>query len=358
MKVVVIGGGVAGLSIGWRMVQAGAEVTVLERAQPAQGATWAAAGMLAVAGELGGSSSPEAEFAQQARDLWPAFAAEIEAASGRAIGYEENGALIAALSNEDKTTLARWPEAARIDSAKAIEIVSMLTPGIAGAVWAPQDAKVDTRALGEALARAFVRAGGTLKTAEPVIRFELTQGKIQAVRTPFGFYEADAYVLAAGAWTAQIEGLPREAMPPVIPVKGEMIALAPPAGVALPKPVVWGNGVYLVPRGKRLLVGATMEEAGFDTSLTRAAAKDLQARAVALMPQLAQWDFADHWAGLRPGSPDGLPMLGPTTVDGLYAATGQFRNGILFAPAIAELLCRIVLKRQMEPLAFDPRRFR
>jgi glycine/D-amino acid oxidase-like deaminating enzyme len=121
---------------------------------------------------------------------------------------------------------------------------------------------------------------------------------------------------------------------------------------------VWGNGVYLVPRAKRLLVGATMEEAGFDTSLTRAAARDLHARAVALMPALAQWDFADHWAGLRPGSPDGLPMLGPTVVEGLYAATGQFRNGILFAPAVAELLCRLILERPAERLVFDPRRFR
>ncbi len=358
MKIVIIGGGVAGLGIGWRLVQTGAEVVVLERAQPGSGATWAAAGMLAVAGELGVSTTPEADFGRYARGLWPAFAAEVEAASNCVVGFEECGALLASMPDEGSAAFAGWPSAARLDPAKAREIAPMLTPSIAGARWAPEDAKVDARGLGQALARAFIGAGGTLRIAEAAIRFEIAQGGIRVVRTSLGLHEADAFVLAAGAWTSQIEGLPREAVPPVVPVKGQMIALAPPAGAVLAKPIVWGNGVYLVPRGKRLLVGATVEEVGFDTSLTRAAARDLQARATALMPALAQWEFADHWAGLRPGSPDGLPMLGPTVVEGLYAATGQFRNGILFAPAIAELLCRLVLERRAEPLAFDPRRFR
>jgi glycine/D-amino acid oxidase-like deaminating enzyme len=120
---------------------------------------------------------------------------------------------------------------------------------------------------------------------------------------------------------------------------------------------VWGNGGYMVPRNDRLLLGATSEEVGFDTSVTEEAATVLSRRARGLMPALAQWEIVEHWAGLRPGSPDGLPMLGRTHVDGLYAATGQYRNGILFAPAIADGLTRIVLEQAPEIAAFDPRRF-
>src|SRR6202044_2983699 len=121
-------------------------------------------------------------------------------------------------------------------------------------------------------------------------------------------------VLAAGAWTSRIEGIPKDAMPPVIPVKGEMVALAPPAGVDLPVRVVWGNEVYLVPRHDRLFVGATASREGFDTSITDAVAEWLVSHAAAIMPVLADWDISEHWAGLRPGSPDDLPILGETAV--------------------------------------------
>jgi glycine/D-amino acid oxidase-like deaminating enzyme len=136
-----------------------------------------------------------------------------------------------------------------------------------------------------------------------------------------------------------------------------MIAIAPPAGAAMPAHIVWGNGGYMVPRNDRLLIGATSEEKGFDTSVTDEAADLLSSRARDLMPALARWEVVERWAGLRPGTPDGLPILGRTPVEGLYAATGQFRNGILFAPAIAENLTRIILEQAAEIPAFDPRRF-
>ncbi len=133
--------------------------------------------------------------------------------------------------------------------------------------------------------------------------------------------------------------------------------LAPPAGAPTPEHVVWGNGVYLTPRRGRLLVGATMELAGFDTSLSQAALRWLHRQSAGLMPGLADWRLTEHWAGLRPGSPDGMPILGETSVQNLYVASGQYRNGILFAPAVAEVLSRLVLERIAVDPAFDPRRF-
>jgi glycine oxidase len=361
MKVVVIGAGVAGLSIGWRLQQAGVEVTVLERAQAGQGATWAAAGMLAATAELGEAQTPEGELAYRARKSWSDFAREIEDASGTTIGYAQNGALMIAMDAQQAADFASRatadPDLKILSANDARMMEPLLAPNIAGALWASREAQVDNRALGQALARAFVRVGGKLVLNEAVVRIETNEGRAVAALTPAGLYHADAFVLAAGAWSGLIGGLPPDATPPVKPMKGEMLALVPPNGGALPGHVVWGNEVYLVPRGDRLLVGATLEEVGFDTSLTDAAEDWLSARAVSLMPDLRHWKIAEHWAGLRPGSPDGLPLLGPSAVSGLFVASGQYRNGILFAPVVADILSGLVLERPADFAAFDPRRF-
>jgi glycine oxidase len=177
----------------------------------------------------------------------------------------------------------------------------------------------------------------------------VTAVEAKAVTTASGRHAADAVIVAAGPWSAAL-GLP------VMPVKGQLIALAPPPGGDIPDPVIWGNGVYLVPRADRVLVGATMEEAGFDLTLTAAARDDLRARAEAVLPRLKTWSLVEHWAGLRPRSPDGLPLLGPMA-NGVFAAAGQFRNGILFTPAIADHLRDLVLGRAAVIPEFDPRRF-
>lgn len=361
MKVVVIGAGVAGLGIGWRLRQAGCEVIILDRAQAGRGATWAAAGMIAAMAELDEARAPEAALARRARDMWPAFAREIEDASSIAIGYSQSGSLmIATNAREAEHHAARAAQDGELaaltpDEARAME--PLLTGEITGALWASRESQVDNRALGRALAIAFVRAGGRLVANEAVVRIETNAGRAIAVRTPFGIHEADAFVLAAGAWSGLIAGLPPDAELPIKPMKGEMLALAPPRGVELPTRVVWGNQVYLVPRGDRLLIGATLEDAGFDTGLTKAAADWLSARALRLMPALRHWTLCDHWAGLRPASPDGLPLLGQSGLDGLYVASGQHRNGILFAPVVAEILSSAVVERTSGRSAFDPRRF-
>jgi glycine oxidase len=353
MKVVIIGAGVAGLSIGWRLAQAGQEVTILERAQPGSGASWAAAGMLAVTAESLDSHPAEIEFAKQSNLLWPEFAKEIEAVSGRAISYSRQGALILAEDEAQLTKLSGSSTGGEIlDPDAARRLVPQLTENLAGALWSPNEAQVDNRALSVALAFAFQRAGGKLIANEAVVRIERREGRAAIAHTPFGLYHADAFVLAAGAWSGLIE----PELAPITPVKGEMIALARPKGEAVPRPVVWGHGIYAVPRDGMLLIGATMENAGFDTQPTDAARDFLKAHAEAALPDLKRWTVTDHWAGLRPRSTDGLPLLGPTRLDGLWLAGGQFRNGILFAPAIAESLAAQLLGQAEAIAAFDPRR--
>lgn len=356
MRTIIIGAGVAGLSIGWKLAQAGVEVLVLERAQPARAATWAAAGMIAPTAETARANPDETQFARWSAELWPEFAAQVEAQSGRRIGYRRDGALIIARTADDARGLAAQSNRKLLTAEEAKAREPLLSSEIAGALWDGEEAQVDSRALGVALTHAFVRASGTLSINEAAIRIEPKESGFW-VQTPFALHVADKVLVAAGAWSGGIE-MDEPALPPVRPVKGEVLALTPPRGALLPKQVVWGNGVYLVPREGRLLIGATMEEAGFDTVLTAKAENWLTDRAVGLMPSLASWEIDEHWAGLRPASPDGLPILGETRIKNLFVATGQFRNGILFAPAVAETVSRLLLGLPAPEIrAFTPQRF-
>ena len=347
MKVVIIGAGVAGLGIGWRLQQAGAAVTILERAQPGGGASWAAAGMLAVTAELEDAGEAERALAMRANAMWPGFAAELEEASGRAVFYRHSGALLLAQDGAELEVMrARADGSLRIVGPDEARALIPLLGQTKGGLWSPQEAHVDNRALGEALTSAFLKAGGTLNPNEAAVKIE--HG---TVLTPYGRYAGDTILIAAGAWSGLLGDIP------VVPVKGEVIALSPPSGAALPGPVVWGDGVYCVPRHGRLLIGATVQEAGFDTNPTAPARDHLRDTAQKLMPSLKDWTLADHWAGLRPKSPDGLPLLGPTKTDGLFVAGGQYRNGILFAPAIAAEMADLLLGKGKVIPDFDPRRF-
>jgi len=234
----------------------------------------------------------------------------------------------------------------------------LLNMGIAGGLLDPSDAQVDNRRLGDGLVRAFVRAGGTLAPSEAVVKIECDGDVAVAVRTPFGTHHGDAILLTAGAWSGAID-MPPQALPPVVPVKGQMLSLVPPSRDLLPSPLVWGNWIYLVPLTDRLHVGATTELIGIDTRVTEGARISLLENARGLMPTLGDWEVEEQWAGLRPGSPDDLPILGETAMKALFVATGQYRNGILFAPVIAEVMSRLILSGEIADglRSFDPKRF-
>ncbi len=287
--------------------------------------------------------------------MWPGFAAEIEEQSGRAIYYRKDGVLIAACTQSEADALkARGPF---IGADEARAKAPLLRADIFGALWDADEAQVDNRALGTALAIAFETAGGKLSVNETAVRVEMEGGRAIAVRTPFHVYHCDAVLLAAGAWISRIEGLPPGAVPEISPVKGEMIALAPPQGAELPSSLLWGNEIYMAPRHGRLLVGATAEDVGFDTTITEEARQFLFGHAVGLCPALKDWRIDEQWAGLRPRAADGLPVLGATGVENVFIASGQFRNGILFAPVIGDAMSKLLLgQASPEISAFAPQR--
>jgi glycine oxidase len=254
---------------------------------------------------------------------------------------------------EDRGENAAWLDAAALRTAEPL-----LSDKALGAVYAPGDAQVDNRALGEALAAAFVQAGGRLRELCEVRAIERDNGHVRGVITSEGRIEADSVIIAAGAWSSRFDGL-ADVLAPVRPAKGQMTALIPGVDAAMPKHLLWGHTVYLVPRADSVLAGATVENTGFETSVERAALDRIVADAIRLVPSLAQWRVSESWAGLRPRTADSLPLLGETRVRGLYIASGQFRNGILFAPAIADVLRRMIFGGSADAMfsAFDPKRF-
>jgi glycine oxidase len=359
MKILVVGAGIAGLAIGWRLAQAGATVEIVERGLPGRAASWAAAGMLAPGAELSTDDDALSHFARAARAAWPAFARELEGASGWDIGFSVIGSLIVAQTEARAASLKRHAAGEWLTREKWLAREPLLSPHLHGALYVPDDAQVDNRVLGDALSAALARLSVPLRHNLAARALIVDGGRVRGIVTPSGSLFGDAVILACGAWMNLLEGIRADELPPVRPAKGQMVALAPPDGVALPHCLIWDDEVYLAPRRDRIFIGATVEDAGFDTSVTREACRRLVAEAAWIIPALAQWRIAEMWAGLRPRTPDSAPVLGESGIAGLYVAGGQFRNGILFAPAVAAAISALVLGREnnAEIRAFDPRRF-
>ncbi len=363
MKIFIVGGGIAGLSIAWRLAQAGAEVEVLERGIAGRGATWASAGMIAPGAELGAESSAMAAFAERARAAWPSFAADVEAASGMPVYYKECGCLLVAATAERAATLqaAACPDSGAVwlTREELLHREPLLDASLLGALQIATDAQVDNRALAEALRAAAMKAGARLRERCSVRSVLIDKGRVSGVIADDGVIAGDIVVLSGGAWMGLLEGMDADVVPPVQPVKGQMAACEPPPGTVLPQSLIWSESIYLVPRHNRLFIGATVENAGFDTSVTHEARDWLLDAAARVIPSLRSWRVAELWAGLRPRTPDHAPVLGTTSIDGLLVAGGQFRNGILFAPVVGETISRAILQNSMSPdlSAFDPKRF-
>jgi len=358
VDVAVIGAGVIGLSAAWRLAQRGATVAVVDPA-PGSGASGVAAGMLAPVTEarLGEDALLALNHASWRR--WPDFAAEVAAASGRPISYRADGTLMVALDADDRAVLDDLASRHRamglpVDILRGREARALepgLAPRVRSGLLAAGERSVDPAALVVALAAAATAAGAVMVPA--AVDHLVTDpasgratGVALALAGPPRVVTAGTVVLAAGCRSATLAGVPDHARPPVRPVKGQVLTLRPPAGdtplTRTLRGIVRGSSIYLVPRDDgRVIVGATVEERGWDTTPTAGGAYELLRDALALVPGLDDAELVAVRAGLRPGTPDDLPLIGPCTVDGLVVATGHHRNGVLLTPVTADAVAAV-----------------
>jgi glycine oxidase len=369
LDAVIVGGGVIGLSVAWRAARRGLQVRLLERGEPGDGASSVAAGMLAPVGEATWGEDDLLRLALDSHGRWPGFAAELGEASGRAPGFIELGAVHVALDRDESEALRRRFElmrsleldAAWLSTREVRELEPGLSPSAAGGVHAPHESAIDPRLLLEALREAVHASGAELLTGCEVREALLDDGQLVGVRTADGVaHRAERTVLAAGAWSGEAGWLPPYARPAVRPVKGEILTLRGPASVPICEHLVVSERVYIVPRPDgRLIVGATVEERGFDTRVTAGGVYELLREAYRALPDVAELELEDAVAGLRPCTPDNAPLIGPSELDGLVLATGHFRDGILLAPATADAVAALLAEEEspVDVGAFSPARF-
>lgn len=352
--VVVIGGGVIGLAVAWRIGATGLGVTVVDPA-PGRGASWAAAGMLAPVGEAHFGEDALTELNLEASRAWPDFARQLEEASGRPVHLRRDGTLLVAGDASDRAAtddILRYRQALGLDAARLTarrcrDLEPLLAPGISGGAELAEDHQVDNRLVVEALETACL-VNGVSFVGDEVSQVLIDGGRVVGVALGHGgSRSAGAVVVAAGCRSGQLGGLPGSVLPPVRPVKGLTLRLrAPDNAPRLRRTVrglVHGRSCYLVPRSDgTVVVGASVEEAGFDMSVQVRVVAELLDDARRLVPAVDEYAIVDTTVGLRPGSPDNAPIVGPTAVDGLVVATGHYRNGILLAPITAHEITRMV----------------
>jgi glycine oxidase len=365
--VAVVGGGVIGLAVGWRAAQRGLKVGVLERgAAPGRETSAVAAGMLAPISEALATEVPLMRLGIASAAVYPEFVAELTEAAGADPGYLPCGTLLAARDADEAESLARELELRRtlgltvnrLRGSEARRLERALAPTLRLALEIPDDHAIDPRKLTAALARALVNAGGELRVGASVVAVNVAGDRVTGVRRADGTdVTADNVVVAAGPWSGALDGVPAGASIPVHPIKGQILRLHDPAGPGLLTRVLRMTGGYLVPRGDgRYVLGATMEERGFDTTVTAGAVFELLRNASELLPSVTELVIDEVSAGLRPATPDNAPAIGPGSIPGLHWAVGHYRHGILLTPITAELVLDGLMG---EPIAdeFAPSRF-
>jgi glycine oxidase len=363
--VLIVGGGIVGLACAWRARLQGLSVTLFERAHVGRGTSYVAAGMLAPVSEVefGTAGKRVLDLGLRSAEMWPGFAHELEDAAGTGVGLLKTGTLVLARDEDEARELERrlafrrslGLRAQRLRASEAREREPGLTPTVRLAIEAPDDHSVDPRLVLAALRRACEISGVLLREQTAVAAVEPDEHGERTVGLRLQGDErvkAAHVVLAAGSWSGQIEGLPVDARVPVRPVKGQILRLRDPAGPGLLSRVVRFEGGYLVPRGDgSYVLGATVEEQGFDLSPTAGGVYELLRDASELVPGIDELRIEELSVGLRPGTPDNAPVIGPGALDGLIWATGHHRNGILLAPLTAELVLAALLEQPPGPLA-------
>jgi glycine oxidase len=351
--VIIIGGGIIGLSLSIELRKTGASVLVVERGEPGREASHAAGGMLV---ECSAETPPALQpLATASARLYPEFAHELQVESGLYVDLRDQGAIIFPPPEH----VHERPGFTAADLAKLLPSpLADLEPAL-GDFSRPafylKERSVDPRAITAAALQTAKRRGVDISSGDEVTEVNLSDRRVHGVVTKKTAFRAPKVVNCAGAWSGQIE--PHAF--PTRPVKGQMLCLASPSRNLL-KHVIRAPEVYLIPRSDgRILVGTTVEEAGFDKRTEVATIQRLHRAAIALIPELRNAKILEDWAGLRPGTPDQLPILGATATPGYYVATGHFRDGILLAPITAQVMAEVITgaecKFDLKP--FSPARF-
>jgi glycine oxidase len=361
--VAIIGGGIIGASIAFELAAEKLDIVVLDRQQPGREASWAAAGMLSP-GPDSLEALPLVPLAKESMRLYPAFVEAIEEISQKSTGFARHGTLEIFTAHDAESerekmvaqhrALGLAIEPVSIDAARKSE--PSLGHTMRAAAWLPQEATIDPRLLTEAVLAAAESRGVRVQSDSAVTSVVLDGNRCTGIVANGTTISAKCVVVAAGCFSSGIDWLARYA--PTRPVRGQMLALRAKSQI-LTRTLRSSNG-YLVPRPDgRIVAGSTLEDAGFEKHLTPAGIQKIISGLLELVPALANAQLTDAWAGLRPGSPDNLPILGPTDVRGLFIATGHYRNGILLAPATAKLLTDWILGRtiSMNTEVFSPLRF-
>ncbi len=360
----IIGGGIIGVALALRLADEKFSVTIVERGQPGREASWAAAGMLAPTSEAGHGAggampAPVAQLAAASAALYPEWLERLAGGAKFDVGYRTEGTLDVAFTEEEAAPLRTLP-GERLTAAEARRLEPALSERIVAAVRLPHDVQVDNRRLFAALLEAARAAGIHFRAGTSVAEPAIEGARAAGVRTSDGALVAAGIVVnAAGCWASRL-GEHGRRLTPTRPVRGQMMALRSEAKKPLLRHVVRSPRGYILPRADgRLVSGSTTEDVGYDKSLTPAGLRQLLSAALELVPAAARLPFADAWAGLRPDTPDHLPILGATDIENYFTATGHYRNGILLAPITAQLVGDAVVGRKpqlsLEP--FSPLRF-
>lgn len=354
---IVVGGGIIGCSIALRLAQAGQRVAVIDRASAGSEASSAAAGMLSTQTDAV-SRDPFFDLGLKSRNMYKAFAQELKDLSGVDPEYQSQGTICVALNNDEMEHIAAsasW----QIESGFAVERLSAndiarLEPEVSrsavGGLFFPEDHQVENRRLMTALAGAVRKLGVELIEQTEVTALALEGNACTGVETAGQSWTAGSVVIAAGSWSEKFLA-PIGIKIGIAPVRGQMLALR---GDVLPiSHVVHSGSCYLVPRKDgRIVVGSTIEQAGFEKSVTAGGVSHLLDDAVRLVPALGEARVVELWSGLRPDTPDHLPVFGPTPIENLYLASGHYRNGIMLAPITAEIMRDCVLNKTGLPEEF------
>ena len=361
--VVIIGGGVIGLTIARALALRGVrDVCLIERANLGSEASFAAAGMLLPQVEAA-TKDDLFTLACRSRDLYAAFATALHDETGIDVELDTTGTLYLALNEQDQEEIekgyyfqSREGLPVELLNATAVrEIEPCISSSATGALLFPRDIQVENRRLLSALANSVNRLGVTVLTETNVDSLVIERNRLTGVQTSRGVVTCSTAVVAAGAWS----GFIKHSHPPIEPIRGQMLCLE--AKPHLTRHILFSRRGYLVPRRDgRLLAGSTSEQAGFAKCVTAGGTAKILQNAHEILPAISNLPIVDTWAGLRPRSPDGLPVLGPCVeIDGLFYATGHYRNGILLAPITGELISEAIVEGLASPLLapFSPERF-